>query len=149
MRISKNTIYSICISIGFIIFAFIINVYLGFIILLSFLPVLPTFVRKKDNDPAQAVYTRKDFLTYNEKLFYRKLLPLSNDYIIIPQVNLASVIQKESAKYRTELFRNIDFGIFSKDFELLLLIELNDKSHMKRNRKIRDNKIKNILYLLF
>ena len=103
MKISKNTIYSICISIGFIIFAFIINVYLGFIILLSFLPALPTFVRKKDNDPAQAVYTRKDFLTYNEKLFYRKLLPLSNDYIIIPQVNLASVIQKESAKYRTEL----------------------------------------------
>ena len=60
-------------------------------------------------------------------------------------MNLASVIQKESAKYRTELFRNIDFGIFSKDFELLLLIELNDKSHMQRNRKIRDNKIKNIL----
>ena len=46
MRISKNTIYSICISIGFIIFAFIINVYLGFIILLSFLPALPTLVRK-------------------------------------------------------------------------------------------------------
>ena len=72
MKISKNTIYSICISIGFIIFAFIINVYLGFIILLSFLPALPTLVRKKD-------------------------------------------------------------------------IELNDKSHMQRNRKIRDNKIKNIL----
>lgn len=96
MRISKNTIYSICISIGFIIFAFIINVYLGFIILLSFLPALPTFVRKKDNDPAQAVYTRKDFLTYNEKLFYRKLLPLSNDYIIIPQVNLAQLFKKKA-----------------------------------------------------
>lgn len=94
MKISKNTIYSICISIGFIIFAFIINVYLCFIILLSFLPALPTLVRKKDNDLAKAVYTRKDFLTYNEKLFYRKLLPLSN---------------------------------------------------MQRNRKIRDNKIKNIL----
>ncbi len=78
-------------------------------------------------------------------MFYRKLLPLHNEYIIIPQVNLASVIQKENTKYRTELFRNIDFGIFNKDFELLLLIELNDKSHIQRNRKIRDRKVKNIL----
>ena len=60
-------------------------------------------------------------------------------------MNLASVIQKENTKYRTELFRNIDFGIFNKDFELLLLIELNDKSHIQRNRKIRDRKVKNIL----
>ena len=60
-------------------------------------------------------------------------------------MNLASVIHKENTKYRTELFRNIDFGIFNKDFELLLLIELNDKSHIQRNRKIRDRKVKNIL----
>lgn len=96
---------------------------------MSFLPILPTNVRKEDNEPINAIYTKKDFLTYNEKLFYRKLLPL----------------HKENTKYRTELFRNIDFGIFNKDFELLLLIELNDKSHIQRNRKIRDRKAKNIL----
>ena len=35
-------------------------------------------------------------------------------------------------------------GIFTKDFKLLLLIELNDSSHKKYNRKIRDLKVHEI-----
>ena len=125
-------IYSICVSVGFITFGFIINVYLVFKFYWDFIEFSTNIANKcykEDNEPINAIYTKMDFLTYNEKLFYRKLLPL----------------HKENTKYRTELFRNIDFGIFNKDFELLLLIELNDKSHIQRNRKIRDRKVKNIL----
>ena len=84
-------------------------------------------------------------MSESEKRFYLKLKKLDDKYIIIPQVNLASIINKVSnQKYNTELFRNIDFGIFDKDFNLLLLIELNDSTHNTKRRKSRDIKVKNI-----
>ena len=66
--------------------------------------------------------------------------------ILVPQVNLASMITKVSnSKFNTELFRNIDFGIFNADYsKLLLLIELNDESHNNSHRKKRDIKVHEI-----
>ena len=90
-------------------------------------------------------YHKKDFLSKNEYEFYLKLKPLESKYKIVPQVNLASIIHKENSKYRTELFRNIDFAIFSYDYkELLLLVELNDRTHNNPDRRERDIKVKNI-----
>ena len=48
-------------------------------------------------------------------------------------------------KYRNELYRNIDFGVFDKkDFTIKVLIELNDESHYRKDRKARDYKVKEI-----
>ena len=92
-----------------------------------------------------AVYHKKDFLSKYEYEFYLKLKPLEEKYKIVPQVNLASIIHKENSKYRTELFRNIDFAIFSYDYqELLLLVELNDRTHNTPARIERDLKVKKI-----
>ena len=50
-----------------------------------------------------------------------------------------------NSRYNTELFRNIDFGIFNADYsKLLLLIELNDESHNNYHRKKRDIKVNDI-----
>lgn len=84
-------------------------------------------------------------MTDSEFAFFKKIQELENKYVIIPQVNLATIIDKTGAKYHNELFRNIDFGIFSKEYELLLLIELNDSSHNQIKRKDRDLKVKKIL----
>lgn len=100
----------------------------------------------EDIEEEKIIYFKKEhFLTYQELIFYKKLLSLSGRYTIIPQVNLASIIDKKDSRYRTELFRNIDFGIFSKDLDLLLLIELNDVTHSYPDRQYRDKKIKEIL----
>lgn len=103
-------------------------------------------VIKKD---LKVEYKKKDFMTYNEKVFYNKLREIEKygDYIVCPQVNLASIIRKVSnTKYNTELFRNIDFVVFDKSYSTaLLLIELNDSSHEKINRKDRDLKVKKII----
>ena len=74
------------------------------------------------------------------------LKDLEKDYNIVPQLVLASVVDKTSKqKYRSELYRIIDFAIFSKDYsKLLLLIELNDNTHNQRKRKDRDLKVKKI-----
>lgn len=65
----------------------------------------------------------------------------------MPQVNLGAIINKDTnRRYRTELFRNIDFGIFTKDYsKILLLIEINDNSHNKKDRIRRDKKVDEIV----
>ena len=95
-------------------------------------------------------YEKKQLMSDSEKYFYdimNKHLD-KNLYIVMPQVNLASIISKEKnfpTEYQNELYRNIDFGIFDKNsMEVKLLIEINDKTHKQSNRIARDIKVKEI-----
>ena len=94
----------------------------------------------------ETIYTRKKLMTDYEYKFYNILKELQDNYTIVPQLNLAAVVKKiNNNRYYSELFRNIDFDIFTKDYqELLLLIELNDQTHNNYNRKDRDLKVKKI-----
>lgn len=90
---------------------------------------------------------RPSLMTKIEKQFYvaiRKILP--DIYILQPQVNLASVIRKTTEeRYQNELFRNIDFAIFDLDYKPLVLIEINDNTHItEKSRQARDYKVKDI-----
>ena len=91
-------------------------------------------------------YCVKQFMTSYEYRFYLILKNLENTYSIVPQLNLASVIKKTTPNtYYSELFRNIDFAIFTKDYQkLLLLIEINDSSHNRPDRIERDLKVREI-----
>lgn len=90
------------------------------------------------------LYCKKNLMTKTEIEFYNKIKDLEG-YIIIPQINLASIIKKEgNNKYINELFKVIDFGVFNSNYEPLLLIELNDSTHNQINRKDRDLKVKKI-----
>lgn len=106
------------------------------------------FLKQKEEEKSSSNtnYKRKDLMTETEKCFYNKLKNLEPQYKVIPQVSLNSVIEKISDKsYHTELFRNIDYGIFTNDLsKLMLLVELNDKTHEDKKRKYRDQKVKNI-----
>ena len=97
--------------------------------------------RRKDT-----IYIQKPIMTDYEYRFYQILKELENKYIIVPQLNLAAVIKKvNNNRYYSELFRNIDFAIFSKDYKkLLLLIEINDQTHDRYKRQDRDLKVKKI-----
>jgi len=85
-------------------------------------------------------------MTETEYQFYLKLKPLELRYKIVPQLNLASIVRKTKNNYfYTDLFRNIDFAIFSSDYsEILLLIELNDTTHKLTKKKERDLKVQSI-----
>ena len=100
-----------------------------------------------DNSLPQNVYrVRKSILTNVEKEFYesfRSILP--DRFIVLPQVNLAVVLEKVSGTaYQNELFRNIDFGIFDFNLKPLLLVEINDESHRRPDRVKRDKKVSDI-----
>lgn len=91
-------------------------------------------------------YGQKQYQTGTEKEFYDKLIraTFELDIQIIPQIPLSSVIKKYGSRYQNELYRIIDYGIFDKDYNLLLLIELNDQTHLQTERKTRDAKVKEI-----
>ena len=99
-----------------------------------------------EDDTKSASYVSRNLMSDYEKSFYLKIKELENEYEIVHQLVLASVIKKISKyKYQNELFRMIDFAIFSKNYdELLLLIEINDSSHNQVKRKERDLKVKKI-----
>lgn len=113
-----------------------------FIIILN--KIINNFSLKNSNK--EKIYTKKKLMTDCEYNFYIKLRELEKNYKIVPQLNLAAVITKKSHSYNyLDLFRNIDFAIFNNDYsELLLLIELNDKTHNYNRRKKRDRKVKEI-----
>lgn len=93
-------------------------------------------------------YYKKPIMTSTEEYFYITLQKLENELQIKvqPQIPLSSILQrKNNDRTPMELYRVIDFGIFTSDYKkLLLLIEINDHTHKKANRRNRDIKVKNI-----
>lgn len=107
--------------------------------------LLKIFGVKEEVKRPENMYVRKDFMTPCEYRFYKMLKTFEPAYIIVPQINLATIVSKKNKGYINELFKNIDFAIFDKDFkEVLLLIEINDATHQSYVRKDRDLKVKKI-----
>lgn len=117
-------------------------------IIIKILEFLGLIDSNYDNNKSkeETIYELKPIMTNYERKFYNILKELGNDYIVVPQLNLASVVKKmNNNRYYSELFRNIDFAIFTSDFsKLLLLIEINDKTHQQNKRKDRDLKVQKI-----
>lgn len=116
--------------------------------------IIKILINKFNNKPkvqnrVNNTYSTRQLMTRYERYFYDILIELKDELNIeiMPQVNLATIINKEgNYTWRNELFKNIDFGIFSKNYEkLLLLIEINDKTHNSYNRKNRDLRVDNIV----
>jgi len=98
---------------------------------------------KKNN--LNHTYHAKDMLTECEKHFLSRLNKIFKEkYIIQPQIPLRMIIDKDGNSFAGELNRYIDFGIFNQNYNLLVLIELNDKSHKTKDRYERDLKVQDI-----
>jgi hypothetical protein len=91
---------------------------------------------------------RRKFLRYDENELYRTLVNITNNnYIVIPQVHLCDIadvkvgyLDHDNLYY--ELKRIIyDYAIFDKNFEPLILIELNGKSHFFQDNRINRDAI--------
>ena len=85
-------------------------------------------------------------MTDCEKRYFSAIRSVVGEkYTVQPQINLASIINKESlSKHRTELFRNVDFGIFDESYTLKVLIEINDSTHEHSDRRERDIRVRQI-----
>lgn len=97
---------------------------------------------------ADIKYEVKDrILSAPESELYSALIKICNGkYEVLPQIALVSLVNKLNYNsYRNELFRIVDFVITDKNFRPLVVIELNDKSHQRKDRMERDKKVAEIL----
>lgn len=91
--------------------------------------------------------SRKYLLTKVELNFFKqlnKLLP--QEYLVMSKVRLADIITtKEIGKAKIYSFnkiksKHVDFVVINKECsEILLVIELNDRTHLQSNRVLRDD----------
>lgn len=109
---------------------------------------IPCEIEEADQEAeAKFLYQLKSSLVTNTEMNYLKCIKevLPEGYLIQPQANLASFIfRTDGAKYQNELFRNIDFIITDLLYKPLILIEINDKTHLSHDRVERDKKVANI-----
>ena len=75
---------------------------------------------------------------------------ISKKYLIIPQVNLQTIIDTDSNKRNNELYRNVDFVMYkAKTYTPFLVIELNGQQHYNNEYvKERDKSVRKILNLV-
>jgi len=109
-------------------------------------PKNPTYF--SDQDLKGDYRKKRTLLSEPEKRFHALLLDMLDEkyFSVYTQTALVSVIDKISnSGYRNELFRIVDFCIADAETsEPLLLIEINDASHNRTDRVIRDQKVKAI-----
>ena len=107
--------------------------------------VFALLYKPKDKIRLNAKYERKRTMLsrpeYNFLQLLREISP--SKYEVVPQVALTNVIDKKTNNsYRNELFRVCDYCFVDRDtFEPLLLVELNDRSHLREDRQMRDAKV--------
>lgn len=102
-----------------------------------------------EQEAPEKEYKKKKLMTPTEiKYFHAIQKSVSGNYILQPQVNLATIIERtDEHKYQNELYRNIDFVIFDLQYNPIVLIEINDKTHKEKARQARDSKVKSICAL--
>jgi hypothetical protein len=87
------------------------------------------------------LYERKISLISKSEQKYYEVIKASvpEGYCVFPQINLSSFIDRvDDARYRNELFRNVDFLITDPNFSPMVVIEINDQTHLNSDRKERD-----------
>lgn len=100
----------------------------------------------KTNDSEYLYEVKKALISNAEKDFYNAIKDsIPEKFFVFPQINLASFIERtDNARFHNELFRNVDFLIADGEYVPKLVIEINDQTHLTKERKERDEKVQKI-----
>ena len=90
-------------------------------------------------------YYKKQLLTKPEQILYFKILEALPEYLIFAQVQLSQILGVEKGYSYSEWYNRInrmsvDFVVCNKAAEIVALIELDDSTHEKEDRKEADRK---------
>lgn len=96
-------------------------------------------------------YVKNNVLTENEKEFFNRLKKAFPEHIILSQVSMGAVIKPEQPRNKTRrefseyriklnkvLQKRIDFVILDESLETLYVIELDDKTHIRKRDKDKE-----------
>ena len=89
---------------------------------------------------------KPSIVTANEKQYLAAIQnSVGNEYYVLPQVSLAAIINRtDAARYRNELFRNVDFLVTDLNYKPRLIVEINDQTHNTPDRRKRDERVAQI-----
>ena len=106
----------------------------------SFKKRITNFLQRKKSS-SQEVFKQKQLLSAAEENFFLTLRECLNESVTISfKVRLADLIESNDfGDFRRTSQKHIDFTLIdANSFEILGLIELDDKSHLRDNRQERD-----------
>jgi len=95
-------------------------------------------------------YRKRELMTNPEREFFKVLEKVvGGRYYIIPQVQLSKLVEPTSRKYiyKNKInLKSVDFVLFDKEyFTPHLVIELDDSSHLREDRRARDKFVDEVL----
>lgn len=99
-------------------------------------------------DKTKKYTLKQDLLNEFEMRFFNIVRStLKSKYVIVPQVNLQTIIETNTNTRNDELYRNLDFVVFyAKKYKPFLAIELNGQQHYSNEYwKERDKSVQAIL----
>ncbi|MEE0022513.1 DUF2726 domain-containing protein [Ruminococcus sp.] len=124
----------------------LISIIVIVIIIIIFAAVAMKFGQQNQAKPTE--YKKKYLLTKNEYSFYQKIKPIiqEKNLRILCKIRLADLIEPAVNKNQKEWYaafnriksKHIDFAIATDDMKVIALIELQDGTHQKSDRKERD-----------
>lgn len=130
---------------------------LGFLfVIFIFVLIAKRFKREslpQEDEQYYPYHKRQYFMTAAEYAFFKVLQEAVQDkYFIVPQVTLSNLVDvndgyKWNKSYRSKIDKkSVDFVLFNKGgYTPYLAIELDDKSHERFDRKMRDDFVDTIL----
>lgn len=93
------------------------------------------------------LYDLKDSLVTRTEMEYLSCIKaaLPENCLVQTQANLASfIVRTDGSRFQNELYRNVDFIITDLFYRPLMVIEINDQTHLTEDRRERDKKVANI-----
>jgi hypothetical protein len=115
-----------------------------FFLALVALVLVGVAIRLQRGERANFSYRRCDILTPNEAEFFGRLRAALPDHYVFPQVGMSAIIAPTgNARSRAAAFnriaqKRVDFAICTDRLQLVVLVELDDRSHNARRDAIRD-----------
>jgi hypothetical protein len=108
--------------------------YLIYIVIILALGAGAWYIYNKKNR-GEFDFRKKKPLTENLELMYWRLTKTLPDHVILTQVSLARILSSSSAEARSTIsLQTLDFLVCEKDFNIVVAIEIEEKSP-GRNRK--------------
>lgn len=93
-------------------------------------------------------YKQADLMTANEKEFFERLIKALPEYYVFPQISLGALLRPTVSRSSPEWIRHFnaissqraDFAIYTRELQLVALIELDDKTHKASKDRARDRR---------
>lgn len=123
---------------------FIVSIFLLVLIIVAFLLITKAKSSKSVKDGTWPFYPRKP-LSAPEQVLYFRLCKALPDHMVLAQVGLSHILGVKKGNNFQSWYNRInrmsaDFVVCSKDSSVLAVIELDDSSHEKEQRKLADAK---------